>query len=117
AILGSAGKVTVDVTKVTQTIDRNNVVLVQTPQVFERSLLEKAYKSIDEGNTDTAQITDDAGLVEAMGQTVFVVDGEQINLKITEPADYELAQIIANARKESSAASLAKKRLFADDDE
>ncbi|MAX25651.1 MAG: hypothetical protein CMJ19_14220 [Phycisphaeraceae bacterium] len=117
AILGSAGKVTVDVTKVTQTIDRSNVVLVQTPQVFERSLLEKAYQSIDEDNTDTSQITDDAGLVEAMGQTVYVVDGEQINLKITEPADYELAQIIASARKESSAASLAKKRLFADDDE
>ncbi len=117
AILGSAGKVTVDVTKVTQTLDRTNVVLVQTPQVFERSLLEKAYQSIDDGNTDTSQITDDAGLVEAMGQTVYVVDGEQVNLKITEPADYELAQIIANARKESSAATLAKKRLFADDDD
>jgi hypothetical protein len=52
-----------------------------------------------------------------MGQTVYVVDGEQINLKITEPADYELAQIIANSRKDSNAANLAKKRLFADDDE
>ena len=117
AILGGAGKITVNVTKVTQTLDRSNVVLIQTPQVFERSLLQQAYASIDSGTTDTKQITDDAGLVEAMGQTVFVVDGEQTNLKITEPADYELAQLIAGARKQTDAASLAKKRLFADDDD
>lgn len=117
AILGGAGKVTVNVTKVTHTLDRSHVVLVQTPQVFERSLLEKAYRAIDDGTADTKQITDDAGLVEAMGQTVYVVEGEQTNLKITEPADYELAQLIAGAKKQSDAASLAKKRLFAHDDD
>jgi 2-C-methyl-D-erythritol 4-phosphate cytidylyltransferase len=117
AILGSAGKIQVSVRKVCQTVDRKDIVLVQTPQVFERKLLEKAYAAIDDGTADTKQITDDAGLVEAMGQTVYVVEGEQINLKITEPADYALAQIIANSRKETTAASLAQKRLFAHDDE
>ena len=117
AILGDGGKVMVSVTKVTQTLDRRNVVLVQTPQVFERTLLEKAYQSIVQGHANTANITDDAGLVEALGQTVYVVEGERMNLKLTESADYALAQIIAGSRKESEAASLAKKRLFVHDDD
>lgn len=117
SILGNAGKVTINVRKVTATIDRKNVILVQTPQVFERMLLTQAYASIDQGETDTTQITDDAGLVEAMGQTVYTVEGEQINIKITEAADYELAKIIAESRKQSGAASLAKKRLFANDED
>lgn len=117
AILGGAGKIQVNVRKVTQTVDRKDVVLVQTPQVFERTLLEKAYASIDDGDVSTGQITDDAGLIEAMGQTVFVVEGEQMNLKITEPSDYELAQIIASSRKQTDATTRAKKRLFAHDDD
>jgi len=117
AILGSAGKVQIQVRKVTQTVDRNNIALVQTPQVFKRELLTKAYAAIDDSQVSTQQITDDAGLVEAMGQTVYVVEGDPINLKITEPADYDLAQIIALAHKQNNAASLAKKRLFGHDDE
>ncbi|MBL4700057.1 MAG: 2-C-methyl-D-erythritol 4-phosphate cytidylyltransferase [Phycisphaeraceae bacterium] len=117
AILGSAGKVQVNVRKVTQTVDRSNIALVQTPQVFKRELLTKAYAAIDDGQVSTQQITDDAGLVETLGQTVYVVEGDPINLKITEPADYDLAQIIASARKQNEAASLAKKRLFGHDDD
>ena len=63
-------------------IDRARVVAVQTPQVFEISLLRRAY-----AQADLAGATDDAGLVERLGERVLVVDGEFRNLKITVPED------------------------------
>jgi 2-C-methyl-D-erythritol 4-phosphate cytidylyltransferase len=63
-------------------IDRARVVAVQTPQVFEISLLRRAY-----AQADLSGATDDAGLVERLGERVLVVDGEFRNLKITVPDD------------------------------
>jgi 2-C-methyl-D-erythritol 4-phosphate cytidylyltransferase len=63
-------------------IDRDRVVAVQTPQVFEVSLLRRAY-----AQSDLSGATDDAGLVERLGERVLVVDGELRNLKITVPED------------------------------
>jgi 2-C-methyl-D-erythritol 4-phosphate cytidylyltransferase len=63
-------------------IDRARVVAVQTPQVFEISLLRRAY-----AQPDLSGATDDAGLVERLGERVLVVDGEFRNLKITVPDD------------------------------
>lgn len=70
---------------VEDTIDRSNLVAVQTPQVFEIGLLRRAY-----AQPDLSGATDDAGLVERLGERVLVVDGELRNLKITVPADLAL---------------------------
>lgn len=65
---------------VVETLDRNELVMVQTPQAFRRDVLERAHAA----NHDA---TDDAALVEAAGGTVVIVMGEMNNLKITEPTD------------------------------
>jgi 2-C-methyl-D-erythritol 4-phosphate cytidylyltransferase len=70
---------------VTATLDRAALVAVQTPQAFDAALLRRAHAS-------GAEATDDAALVEALGATVRVVPGDARNLKITTPADLELAE-------------------------
>jgi 2-C-methyl-D-erythritol 4-phosphate cytidylyltransferase len=69
-----------DVTVVAETLTREELVGVQTPQAFRRDVLERAHASGDEA-------TDDAGLVEAIGAIVVVVPGESSNVKITQPGD------------------------------
>ncbi len=71
------------------TVDRTNMVAVQTPQVFEIGLLRRAY-----AQPDLSGATDDAGLVERLGQKVLVVDGEFRNLKVTVPADLTLMRTV-----------------------
>ncbi len=117
AILGSAGKDTVPVRRVAQTVDRRSLVAVQTPQVFEVGLIRRAYQRIASGEIDTSTITDDAQLIEAMGEPVYVVEGETSNLKITYPSDAELARAVIASRMQSQAGELAKKRLFGNDDD
>jgi 2-C-methyl-D-erythritol 4-phosphate cytidylyltransferase len=70
---------------VTATLDRAALVAVQTPQAFDAALLRRAHAA-------GVEATDDAALVEALGATVRVVPGETRNLKITTPADLELAE-------------------------
>lgn len=70
--------------RVERTLERNRLVRVQTPQAFSAAVLRRAHEGEPEA-------TDDAGLVEALGGTVAVVDGEESNVKITTPADLELA--------------------------
>lgn len=67
---------------VESTLSRDDLVAVQTPQAFQRDVLERAHAS-------GAEATDDAGLVEAIGGRVVVVPGERANVKITEAADLE----------------------------
>jgi 2-C-methyl-D-erythritol 4-phosphate cytidylyltransferase len=62
------------------TIDRSELVTVQTPQAFRRDVLERAHHTLSDA-------TDDAALVEAMGGVVVIVSGEVSNLKITDPSD------------------------------
>ncbi|MBI2258956.1 MAG: 2-C-methyl-D-erythritol 4-phosphate cytidylyltransferase [Flavobacteriia bacterium] len=69
--------------------DRKHFVLVQTPQVFEKNILLKAYNQ-----KYSSKITDDASLVEKSGVSLKLIDGEEKNIKITTPYDYELAQWI-----------------------
>lgn len=65
-----------------QAVIRSNYRSVQTPQVFEKSMLEQAYQlPFHEG------ITDDASLVEEAGFTVSLVEGNVENVKITTPND------------------------------
>lgn len=92
AILGDAGRTTSKVRAVEATVDRANVVAVQTPQVFEIGLLRRAYAQADLASTDDAQ------LVERLGERVVVVQGEATNIKITRPADLTLARQILGLR-------------------
>lgn len=116
AILGGAGKPVMHVQRVTQTVDRRQVVEVQTPQVFEIGLLRRAYAQITDGKLQPAHITDDAGLVEDLGESVYVVDGEVINFKITRPDDMELAAALLQSRQQKDAASVARKALLLDEE-
>lgn len=97
---------------VSETVSREHLYAVQTPQVFERELLERAYTDVE----SQENVTDDAGLVERLGEPVLVVDGESTNLKITRSEDMELAEAIAQKREQVQKQSAASK-LFADDDD
>jgi len=103
--------------RVVGVVDRRDVVEVQTPQVFELALLRQAYAQITEGKINGAGVTDDAGLVETLGQPVYVVEGESTNLKITRPEDMEMARALVQMREQTQAATAAKKRLFAEEDD
>lgn len=117
AILGSAGKLPVEVREVLETVDRSQIVEVQTPQVFEAGLIRLAYAQIDAGKVDGRSITDDACLVEALGEKVYTVEGEATNLKITQPDDMQLAEAYLQKTEQSEAAQIGRKRLFAHDDD
>lgn len=69
------------------TVDRNAYRLVQTPQTFGVQLLKRAY-----GQPFAPFFTDDASVVEAMGQPVILVEGNHENIKLTNPADLKLAE-------------------------
>lgn len=85
-ILGEAAEAATSKGRFVQgTVDRTNLVAVQTPQIFEIGLLRRAY-----AQPDLSGATDDAGLVERLGEKVLVVDGEFRNLKITVPDDLSL---------------------------
>jgi 2-C-methyl-D-erythritol 4-phosphate cytidylyltransferase len=71
------------------TIPREKVVMAQTPQGFRYGLLKKAF---DEATADGFTGTDEASLIERAGQPVAVVMGSPRNIKITTPADLELAE-------------------------
>jgi 2-C-methyl-D-erythritol 4-phosphate cytidylyltransferase len=74
---------------ITATVPRERVVMAQTPQGFRYGLLRKVF---DEAAADGFVGTDEASLVERSGQEVVVVMGSPQNIKITTPADLELAE-------------------------
>ena len=73
------------------TVPRDQYKLVQTPQVFEVALLRKAYQQ-----TYTELFTDDASVVEAMGEKVYLVEGNRENIKLTTPFDLQLAEMLCS---------------------
>jgi 2-C-methyl-D-erythritol 4-phosphate cytidylyltransferase len=78
-----------DVALITGTIPRERVVLAQTPQAFATKLLKEAFARAE---ADGVNASDEAGLVERLGHDVHVVLGSERNMKITRPADMELAR-------------------------
>jgi 2-C-methyl-D-erythritol 4-phosphate cytidylyltransferase len=73
--------------QVVATVDRDDLVAVQTPQAFLAAVLRRAHREQAEG-------TDDASLLEAIGATVRTVPGDPRNLKLTVPHDLVLAEIL-----------------------
>lgn len=74
---------------ITATVPRERVVMAQTPQGFRYDVLKKAF---DEASADEFLGTDEASIVERSGKEVAVVMGSPRNIKITTPADMELAE-------------------------
>lgn len=79
---------------VKETVPRNQVMAVQTPQIFSKEIYSKALES----NIIDLQITDDNMLVESIGQKVYCVDTGKDNIKITTPGDIKYAEYIIEGR-------------------
>jgi 2-C-methyl-D-erythritol 4-phosphate cytidylyltransferase len=73
------------------TVPRDQYKLVQTPQVFDVALLRKAYHQ-----EYTDMFTDDASVVEALGEKVHLVEGNRENIKLTTPFDLKLAELLCS---------------------
>lgn len=78
--------------RVVGTVDRVALRVVQTPQGFAGDLLRRAHQE------PSGPVTDDAGLVEALGVTVTTLPGHQHAFKITTPFDLVVAEMVAGAR-------------------
>jgi 2-C-methyl-D-erythritol 4-phosphate cytidylyltransferase len=78
-----------DVALITGTIPRERIVLAQTPQAFSLKLLREAFARAAQ---DDLSASDEASMVERIGHDVHVVLGSERNIKITRPADMELAR-------------------------
>ncbi len=87
------GKICVD-----GTVDRQNLWVAQTPQVFQRTLLIDAYQRYIQSQTESGAPklvpTDDAQVVEAYGHSVTIVASSEMNIKITSREDIKLAHAI-----------------------
>ena len=70
------------------TLDRSALRSVQTPQGFQRAVLEAGHRNAVDGHTD------DAGLVEKIGVRVFTVPGSDLAMKVTHPTDLALAEFL-----------------------
>ncbi len=81
---------TADGAVVIATVPREKMVMAQTPQGFRYDLIRKAF---DEALADGFVGTDEASLIERSGGTVHVVMGSSRNIKITTPADLDLAEL------------------------
>ena len=76
---------------ISKPVNRENFLIVQTPQCFNTELIKKAYKQ--NFNSD---FTDDASVFESSGETIHLIDGSPENIKITRPVDLVIAGAILN---------------------
>ncbi len=74
--------------KIIRTIDRAKLYNTQTPQAFDYKLIKAAHDKLQGQN-----FTDDAGMLEALGGDVFILDGSYKNIKITTQNDIDIAKI------------------------
>lgn len=79
-----------------EVLDRNKVVLVQTPQTFHSKILLPAFK-IDYKE----QFTDEATVVESFGLKISLIEGEDDNIKITRPSDLLIAEALLSELQDS----------------
>lgn len=91
-----------------ETVSREGLWLAQTPQVFRRELLLEAF-----ARRGDLQATDEAQLVENLGQKVTVVEGSPMNLKITTGHDFRMAEALVDALPKKTIRAL---HPFADED-
>jgi 2-C-methyl-D-erythritol 4-phosphate cytidylyltransferase len=72
-----------------ESLNRDNIYLVQTPQTFQSALLKKAYEQ-----PYTDKFTDDASVVEQSGVAITLIEGDYSNIKITFPEDIIIAEAL-----------------------
>lgn len=72
-----------------QTLNRDVLICIQTPQAFKAEIIKKAYR---EAYRENFYSTDDSALVERIGIKVYLVEGERKNIKITYPLDIKIAK-------------------------
>lgn len=92
AILGASGKQGISARRSVETVPRNDLMAVQTPQLFDADLLRRAY-----GQDDLSGATDDGQLVERLGEPLHIVDGDPRNIKITTQADLDMVRALFGA--------------------
>ncbi|MEJ7694450.1 2-C-methyl-D-erythritol 4-phosphate cytidylyltransferase [Daejeonella sp.] len=78
----------------TVSLNRDEIYLIQTPQVFKIEILNKAY-----GQEYRSEFTDDAAVVESSGVKILLIEGDTRNLKITYPEDILVAQTYLRSKK------------------
>jgi 2-C-methyl-D-erythritol 4-phosphate cytidylyltransferase len=81
---------------VSESIERRGVYAMQTPQIFERKLLEQAYQQVAESGKI---VTDEVSAVELLGQKVVLVPNPDVNFKITYECDLQLAEAVLLQRQ------------------
>lgn len=84
--------------QIKNTLARGELRAIQTPQAFKKDILLAAYRQAE---IEGLEGTDDAGLVEALGQQVYVFPGERNNIKITSREDIDYANYLLGSRKQS----------------
>jgi len=72
------------------TTDRSKLRIVQTPQIIKAVWLQQAYQNLPREDT-----TDDAQLVHALGHPITLVDGDVMNIKVTDQMDLELVRCVS----------------------
>ena len=80
---------------VVDSIDRHQMYAMQTPQIFDRKLIEDAYRDV---YAENASVTDEVSAVERLGHKIALVLNDDFNFKITYPRDLALADFILRER-------------------
>jgi len=80
---------------VTDSVDRHQLYAMQTPQIFERQLIDDAYRAV---YADGVSVTDEVSAVERLGRKVLLVLNDDFNFKITYPRDLPLAEFVLTQR-------------------
>jgi 2-C-methyl-D-erythritol 4-phosphate cytidylyltransferase len=93
-IIDTLKRVDVDLV-VRESVDRDQLFAVQTPQIFARELLIEAYEAVAAKNMS---ITDEVSAVELLGRKVVLVPNQDFNFKITYPRDFPLAEFVIEQR-------------------
>ena len=81
---------------VTESVDRQKLYAMQTPQMFERALLDEAYRAV---YAENILVTDEVSAVERLGRKITLVLNDDFNFKITYPSDLPLAEFVLEQRR------------------
>jgi len=87
---------------VVDSVDRHQLYAMETPQIFERKLIEDAYRAVYAQNIS---VTDEVSAVERLKHKVVLVLNDDFNFKITYPRDLPLAELVLKQRRNSAANS------------
>jgi 2-C-methyl-D-erythritol 4-phosphate cytidylyltransferase len=80
---------------VTDSVDRQDLYAMQTPQMFERALIDEAYRAV---YAEHISVTDEVSAVERLGRKITLVLNDDFNFKITYPRDLSLAKFVLKQR-------------------